>query len=104
VWERFEGHARVRSCMSEFANGFVLPQRDIPDTIVEGERAVSRSRVQVRLIPKDKTITTEILDMSAFKTTRSLSWWSLPIRACQGYSGGLARPALDCDSFGTSVG
>jgi ketosteroid isomerase-like protein len=70
VCERFEGHARVRSCMSELANGFVFLQRDILDTIVEGDRVVIRSRVQVKFIPKDKTITTEILDMFRFQDNK----------------------------------
>jgi ketosteroid isomerase-like protein len=42
-------------------------KRDIVYTVVEGERAVVHSRVEMRFVPNDTVFVTDILDVFRFK-------------------------------------
>jgi ketosteroid isomerase-like protein len=46
---------------------FEFVQRDIVNLIIEGQQAAVHSRVKLRFIPKDRTVTTDILDLWKFE-------------------------------------
>jgi ketosteroid isomerase-like protein len=62
-----EGHSNVRAAMTGFIGHFEFLQRDIVDTIVEGDRAVVHSRLTIRFVPKDTVIVTDVLDTFRFE-------------------------------------
>jgi ketosteroid isomerase-like protein len=62
-----KGHANVQEVMTGLAAAFEFLQRDIISMIIEGDRAAVHSRLRIRFVPKDKTITTELVDMFKIK-------------------------------------
>jgi ketosteroid isomerase-like protein len=64
---RAEGHDGVRAAMDGFVKNFEFLKRDILDSVIEGDRAVVHSRLQIRFVPKDNVFTTDVLDVFRFK-------------------------------------
>jgi ketosteroid isomerase-like protein len=62
-----QGQPNLRAAMTGFIETFEFVKRDIVDVIVEGDRAVVHSRVEIRFIPKDVVVTTHILDTFRFE-------------------------------------
>jgi ketosteroid isomerase-like protein len=62
-----KGHSNVQAAMAGFVDIFEFVKRDIVDTVVEGERAVVHSRVEIRFVPKDVVVTTDVLDSFRFE-------------------------------------
>jgi ketosteroid isomerase-like protein len=62
-----KGHANVQAAMAGFIDVFEFVKRDIVDTTVEGDRAVIHSRVEIRFVPKDVVVTTDVLDTFRFE-------------------------------------
>ena len=63
----FRGHSNVREAMSGFTENFEFRKREIISMIVEGDSASVRSRIEVRFAPKNKTFTTEVVDLLKFR-------------------------------------
>jgi ketosteroid isomerase-like protein len=61
------GHQNVRAAMTGFIAAFEFINRDIVDTIIEGDRAAVHSRLKVRFIPKDVVFTSDVLDTFRFE-------------------------------------
>jgi ketosteroid isomerase-like protein len=61
------GHANVHAAMDGFIQTFEFVKRDIVDTVVEGNRVVGHSRCQIRFVPKDVVVTTDVLDTFRFE-------------------------------------
>jgi ketosteroid isomerase-like protein len=61
------GHSNVRAALAGFIQAFEFMKRDILDTIVEGDRVVVHSRLQVRFIPKNIDFTSDVLDVFKFE-------------------------------------
>jgi ketosteroid isomerase-like protein len=62
-----QGHQDVRATMTGLVAAFDFVHRDIISTIIDGDRAAVHSRVTVRVIPGEKTVTTDILDLFKVK-------------------------------------
>lgn len=58
-----EGHSNVREAMRGFIAAFEFVKRDILSMIIEGDRAAVHSRIRIRVVPKDTTVTTELVDL-----------------------------------------
>lgn len=58
-----EGHEKLRPAITQLISSFELLERDILSVVIEGGSAAVHSRVKLRFIPKDKTMTTEMLDL-----------------------------------------
>ena len=54
-------------CLPGFIASFEFIQRDFVAMVVNGERAAVHSRVKLRFIPKDRTVTTDLLDLWKFE-------------------------------------
>jgi ketosteroid isomerase-like protein len=62
-----EGHANVRAALSQFIEGFQFKKRDILDVIVDGDRVAVHSRLEVSFVPKNKSFTSDVLDIFRFE-------------------------------------
>jgi ketosteroid isomerase-like protein len=62
-----KGHSNVQAAMAGFIDAFEFIKRDIVDTTVEGDRVVVHSRVEIRFIPKDIVVTTDVVDAFRFE-------------------------------------
>jgi ketosteroid isomerase-like protein len=62
-----EGHANVRAALSQFIEGFQFKKRDILEEIVEGNRVAVHSRLEVLFVPKNKSFTSDVLDIFRFE-------------------------------------
>lgn len=62
-----KGHADVHQAMAGFIAAFEFIKRDIVSMLIDGDRAAVHSRLEIRLIPKDVTVTTELVDMFRFR-------------------------------------
>jgi ketosteroid isomerase-like protein len=62
-----QGHSNVRAALAEYIQAFEFVKRDILDTIVEGDRVVVHSRLQVRFVPKNVDFTSDVLDVFKFE-------------------------------------
>jgi ketosteroid isomerase-like protein len=62
-----QGHQDVRTTMTGFVKAFDFIHRDIISITIDGDRAAVHSRIRVRFIPGNKTVTTDILDSFRFK-------------------------------------
>jgi ketosteroid isomerase-like protein len=62
-----QGHPELRTALAGLIASFEFIQRDIISSVVDGERAAIHSRVKLRCIPRDKTVTTDILDLWKFE-------------------------------------
>ena len=61
------GHQEVRATMMDLIAVFVFIDRDFISKVIDGERAVVHSRVKIKYVPKDRTITTELIDSFRFE-------------------------------------
>jgi ketosteroid isomerase-like protein len=62
-----KGRSNVQTAMAGFIDVFEFVKRDIVDTVVEGDRVVVHSRVEIRFVPKDVVVTTDVLDTFRFE-------------------------------------
>jgi uncharacterized protein (TIGR02246 family) len=58
-----QGHRELRKTLAELIADFQFVERDIISSLIDGDRAAVHSRVKLRFIPKDRTVTTEVLDL-----------------------------------------
>jgi ketosteroid isomerase-like protein len=58
-----QGQTSVREAMSGFIASFEFIERDILSMIIEGNRAAVHSRLKMRAVAKDRTFTTELVDL-----------------------------------------
>ena len=63
---RVKGHAALRQTLAGLIAGFEFLQRDIINLVVEGDRCACHSRVKLRYVPTNRTVTTDILDLCKF--------------------------------------
>ena len=61
-----KGHAALRQALAPLIAGFEFVQRDVVNLVIEGDRCVCHSRVKLRFIPKDRTVTTDLIDLFKF--------------------------------------
>jgi ketosteroid isomerase-like protein len=61
------GHQDIRSTMTGLIAAFDFIDRDIISMVIDGERAAVHSRVKIRYVPRNETITTDLLDTFHFK-------------------------------------
>ena len=64
---RVQGHQAVRTTLVGLVATFQFVQRQIIGILIDGDRAAVHSRVELRFIPKDKTVSTELLDLWKFE-------------------------------------
>jgi ketosteroid isomerase-like protein len=62
-----EGHSNVRRALSQFIEGFQFKKRDILEEIVEGNHVAVHSRLEVLFVPKNKSFTSDVLDIFRFE-------------------------------------
>ena len=62
-----EGHPNLEQAMAGFIDNFKFLERDILSFVADGDRAAVHSRLTIRFAPKDKTFTTEVLDLFTFR-------------------------------------
>jgi ketosteroid isomerase-like protein len=62
-----KGHHELRNAFAGLIDTFEFVQRDFISIIIDGEQAAVHSRVQLRFVPKNKTVTTDLLDMWTFE-------------------------------------
>ena len=62
-----QGHAAIRTTLTELIAAFQFVRRDIVSIVIENERAAVHSRVKLRFVPKDRTVTTDLLDLWKFE-------------------------------------
>jgi ketosteroid isomerase-like protein len=58
-----QGHQELRTTLVGLVATFQFVQRDTISILIDGDRAAVRSHVVLRFNPKDKTMTTEFLDL-----------------------------------------
>jgi ketosteroid isomerase-like protein len=61
------GHQDVQTTLTGFVEAFEFIHRDIISITIDGDRAAVHSRIKVRFIAGNKTVTTDILDSFRFK-------------------------------------
>jgi ketosteroid isomerase-like protein len=61
------GHPNIEQAMTGFIGAFAFLKRDILSMIADGDRAAVHSRLTIRFVPKDKTFTTDVMDLFKFK-------------------------------------
>ena len=62
-----EGHANVQEAMTGFIANFEFIKRDIICMIIDGDRAAVQSRLRIRWVKTDTTVTTDLVDLFKFK-------------------------------------
>jgi ketosteroid isomerase-like protein len=62
-----QGNQEVRQTLERLVATFQFAERTIVSTLIDGDSAAVRSRVQVRFIPKNLTVTTDLLDLWRFE-------------------------------------
>jgi len=62
-----QGHGELRTTLAGLIAAFQFVQREIVSIVIENERAAVHSRVKLRFVPKDRTVTTDLLDLWKFK-------------------------------------
>ena len=67
-----QGHAAIRATLAGLIASFEFVQRDFVTFIIDGERAAVHSRVKLRFIPKDRTVTTDLLDLWKFENGKAV--------------------------------
>jgi ketosteroid isomerase-like protein len=61
------GHQDLRTTLAGLISAFEFIERDVICTVIDGERAAIQSRVKLRYIPKNRTVTTDMLDLWRFE-------------------------------------
>jgi ketosteroid isomerase-like protein len=67
-----EGHQELRETFAKLIAAFQFVARDIVNLVIEDERAAVHSRVKLRFVPKDRTVTTDLIDLWKFKDGKVL--------------------------------
>jgi ketosteroid isomerase-like protein len=62
-----KGHQELRITLTKLIANFEFVERDIISTLIDGDRAAVHSRVKLRFVPKDRTVTTELIDLWKFE-------------------------------------
>jgi ketosteroid isomerase-like protein len=61
------GHEAIRENMRGLIAAFDFTGRDIISMVIDGEHAAVHSRVTIRFVPRDRTFTTDLLDLFHFR-------------------------------------
>jgi ketosteroid isomerase-like protein len=61
------GHAELRAVLTALIGNFKFVRRDFLNFVIEDDRASVHSRVVLRYVPKDRSETTEIVDLWKFQ-------------------------------------
>lgn len=61
-----QGHGEIRPALAGLIAAFEFVQRDIVSMLIENDRAAVHSRVKLRFVPKNRTVTTDLLDLWTF--------------------------------------
>ena len=64
---RAQGHGALRTTLAGLIETFEFIERDIISLVIDGEKAAVHCRVKLRFIPKDRTVTTDLLDLWTFR-------------------------------------
>lgn len=67
-----QGHQELRTLIAGLIAAFEFVQRDIISLVIENDRAAVHSRVKLRFVPKDRTVTTDLLDLWTFKDGKAV--------------------------------
>src|ERR1700751_1239978 len=62
-----KGHRELRETFAGLITNFQFIQRDIVSFVIDGERACVHSRGKLRLLPRDRTVTTDLVDLWKFE-------------------------------------
>jgi ketosteroid isomerase-like protein len=62
-----EGHSNVKAALSQLTRNFRFKKRDILDVIAEGDRVAVHSRLEVSFLPKDRSFTSDLVDIFRFQ-------------------------------------
>jgi ketosteroid isomerase-like protein len=60
------GHEELRGALAGLVAGFEFVRRDCLSVVIDGDQAAVHSRVTLRFIPNNKTVTTDLLDLFKF--------------------------------------
>ena len=61
-----QGHKDLRRALAGLISAFEFVRRDLIDLLVDEDQCAYHSRVTLRFVPRDKTVTTDILDLFKF--------------------------------------
>jgi ketosteroid isomerase-like protein len=61
------GHHELRRALANLIANFEFFERKVIHTVIEGGYAAVHSRVRLRSVPKDRAVTTDILDLWKFE-------------------------------------
>ncbi|MBR0794213.1 nuclear transport factor 2 family protein [Bradyrhizobium jicamae] len=61
------GHQNIKQALKQFSTDFEFLEREITSFLVDGDRAAVHSRLKIRFVPKDRTFTTELVDLFRFE-------------------------------------
>jgi uncharacterized protein (TIGR02246 family) len=61
------GHHELRATLTGLIAAFQFVRRDVINTVIENDQAVVHSRVTLRYVPKDRLVTTDLLDLWKFR-------------------------------------
>jgi ketosteroid isomerase-like protein len=62
-----QGHQELRVTFAKLIAAFQFVERDILSLVIEDKRAAVHSRVKLRFVPKDRTVTTDLIDLWKFR-------------------------------------
>jgi uncharacterized protein (TIGR02246 family) len=62
-----QSHQEFRTTLAGLVAAFKFVERDIMSMVIENDRAAVHSRAKLRFVPKDRTVTTDILDVWKFE-------------------------------------
>ncbi len=68
------GHGELRAAMTALVANFEFLQRDVVSILIDGNQAAVHSRIKLRAVAKDRTVTTEILDLWTFEDGKILTF------------------------------
>jgi hypothetical protein len=62
-----QGHQELRATLAKLVATFQYVERDIVNLVIEDEWAAVHSRVKLRFVSKDRTVTTDLMDLWQFR-------------------------------------
>ena len=62
-----QGHQELRTTFTELIANFQFIQRDVLGILIDDDRVAVHSRAKLRFVPRDETLTTELLDLWKFR-------------------------------------
>ena len=62
-----QGHQELRATLAKLVAAFQYVERDIVNLVIEDEWAAVHSRVKLRFVSKDRTVTTDLIDLWKFR-------------------------------------